>query len=722
MSETAQSGIPSKEGAPRFAVEEKDGWHVLRARLKGLHCASCVLAIEETLNAEPDVQAKAHLGTGQLSLKWKGDEARGLMLLERISALGYSATPIGEETGLREDDDRRLRLSLALSGAASLMLMLLSPHLWPLAPKTPLLWLSALIAIPTTLFAGIPFFRSALQALRAARTNMDVPISVALLMAMGMSVFEILRDGAYVYFDSGTMLLFLLLIGRYLDFRTRRKVKNAAQELLSLISGTATVLENGRPESLPVRELRSGMLLQVAAGEAIAADGVVESGVSEIDPSPITGETLTQPITKGTRVFGGMINVGAPITVRLKADIKDSLLSEVVRLMERAEQGHARYVRLADKAARAYTPMVHLLAAATFILWNPVLGRPWQDSLLAAMTVLIITCPCALGLAVPAVQVLASGRLFKRGMLLKSADALERLAKVDTVVFDKTGTLTQGHPRLANPADIGSVNMQIAASLAFKSKHPLARALYDMYGGKIIDIDVAEFPGKGLEAQHQGKRVRLGRREWCGNASAPSDESPELWLCIEGQTPVRFAFADTLRRDAELTVAELKRRGLRALLLSGDRESAVASVAKALKIPEFFASATPKDKALKIEALRKEGRKVLMVGDGLNDAPALASADVSMSPSAALDIAQNAADIVFQGNSLHAVVEALMLARRAEKLVKQNFFLSFAYNIVAVPLAMAGLVTPMIAAVAMALSSIFVVLNAQRIARGSGEG
>jgi Cu2+-exporting ATPase len=334
------------------------------------------------------------------------------------------------------------------------------------------------------------------------------------------------------------------------------------------------------------------------------------------------------------------------------------------------------------------------------------------------MTVLIITCPCALGLAVPAVQVLTSGRLFRRGMLLKSADAIERMAQVDTIVFDKTGTLTQGHPRLANPAQIGSRNMQIAVSLAAHSKHPLARALFEMYGGKTLPITVQEFPGKGLEATFDRRMLRLGRRDWCGDVEAPADDSPELWLNIEGEAAVRFAFADELRSDAKLTIAELKQRGYRLCLLSGDREQPVAAVAAALGLTDFHARVSPVDKAAKIDALRKEGCKILMVGDGMNDAPALASADVSMSPSTALDIAQNAADIVFQGERLQPVIEALEVAKKAEKLVKQNFVLSFAYNIVAVPVAMLGLVTPLIAAVAMAGSSILVVLNAQRIAKG----
>lgn len=485
-----------------------------------------------------------------------------------------------------------------------------------------------------------------------------------------------------------------------------------------MMSGTATVLEDGQSRLLPIRDLQSGFLLQVAAGEKIAADGIVENGQSEIDPSFITGETITQVVTEGSRVFGGMINILAPITVRITAASGESLLGEIVKLMDKAEQGHAQYVRLADRIARFYTPVVHALALGTFLVWCLVIGKPWQPSLLAAMTVLIITCPCALGLAVPAVQVLTSGRLFRQGMLLKSADAIERLAVVDTVVFDKTGTLTAGHPQLVNPQDIGSRNMQIAVSMASHSKHPLSRALVDMYGGKIIPLEVKEFSGQGLESQYEGKVLRLGRRDWCGNSLAPSDENPELWLSIAGEKPVRFRFADALRSDAKLVVHDLMHRGYEVSLLSGDREPAVKSVAAALGITQCYAHVSPVEKHQKIEVLRQLGKHVLMVGDGLNDAAALAAADVSISPSSALDITQNAADVVFQGEKLGSVLEALKIAKRAHRLVKENFALSLGYNFIAVPLAMAGMVTPLIAAIAMASSSILVVVNAQRLNRG----
>ncbi len=711
----------------RFVTSDPDGTLGLTLLIEGMRCASCAFLIEDALKKEAGVSARVNLTTRRLTLHWTGAASRGNELAAKVTALGYHLAPF-EAAQMDQSDQREeksLLLCLAVAGFASGNIMMLSVGLWSATTQTMgmathdfLHWLSALIALPTVLFSGRPFFRSAFQALRHGRSNMDVPISVALILTTAMSLFETLHHGTYAYFDSVVMLLFLLLIGRYLDRKTRGKARAAAQDLLMMQAGTATVVQDGQPRLLPIRELQSGMLLQVAVGEKIAADGVVETGESDIDPSFITGETLTQPVSVDTRVLGGMINLTAPLTVRLTAASDQSLLSQIIRLMEKAEQGHALYVRIADRVARAYTPVVHTLALGTFLIWCPILGHAWQESLLVAMTVLIITCPCALGLAVPAVQVLTSGRLFRQGILLKSADAIERLARVDMLVFDKTGTLTQGHPQLSNPQEIGSRNMHLAASLAAQSRHPLARALSEMYGGRILKLTVWEEAGKGLEAFWDSTRLRLGRRDWCGACEAPADDKPELWLQIEGESPVRFTFADSLRPDAKLTLATLKQQGYGLRLFSGDREAAVATVAKSLGFEIFKSRVSPLDKAAEVDRLRAEGHKVLMIGDGLNDAGALASADVSMSPSSALDIAQNAADLVFQGSNLSPVVTALAVAKRAERLVKQNFILSFGYNIIAVPLAMMGLVTPLVAALAMAGSSILVVLNAQRVTRG----
>lgn len=711
----------------RFVMRENAESCVLYLMVEGMRCAACAFLIESTLNKEAGVAARMNLTTRRLSLRWQGDPARVNGLIRQVAALGYKLLPF--DAAALDDQDRRetsfLLRCLSVAGFASGNIMLISVALWSstqadmgAATRDLLHWVSAMIAMPTIIFAGRPFFYSAWEALSHKRTNMDVPISVALILTTTMSLFEVVNHGAHAYFDSVVMLLFLLLIGRYLDRRTRGKARTAAQDLLAMMAGTASILEDDKIAMVPIRELKPDMLLHVAVGEKIAADGVIASGASEVDPCFLTGETITQPVAPGAQVFGGMINLLAPLTVRVTAASGQSLLGEVIRLMEKAEQGHAHYVRLADRVARYYTPVVHVLALGTFLAWWLGVGVAWQQALLIAMTVLIITCPCALGLAVPAVQVLTSGRLFRHGMLLKSADALERLGTIDTIVFDKTGTLTIGKPELVNRAAIKDEALRFAASLAAHSKHPLARAVQAIYAGPVLSLEVQEQPGLGLEAQFNGKTLRLGRRDWCGDANAPQDEQAELWLRLGDTAPVRFIFTDALRIDADVVIAKLRGQGYDIRLLSGDRAPVVAALARQLGIATFRARVTPVEKCQEIEALKQDGRQVLMVGDGLNDAPALTAAHVSMSPSSALDITQNAADIVFQGDKLAPVTEAIVIAGRAYRLVKQNFYLSFLYNALAVPLAMLGHVTPLVAAVAMASSSILVVANAQRIARG----
>ncbi len=705
--------------------------------VQGIKCASCAFLIENVLNAEAEVSARVNLTTKRLALRWKGDPSRANELIGIAAAKGYKFMPFDQKQ--LDNDDRReerfLMRCMAVAGFASGNIMLLSVGLWSsstetmgFATRSMMHWTAALISIPTMLYAGRPFFASAWNALRHGRANMDVPISVALILTTAMSLFETINHGEHSYFDSVVMLLFLLLIGRYLDRKTRGRARAAAQDLLAMMAGSATVVESGgNRRILPIRELKSGMILQIAAGERVAADGVVEGGRSEIDPSFITGETVTQPVEEGSRVFGGMVNVLSPITVSITAAGEESLLAEVIKLMEKAEQGHALYVRLADRVARWYTPVVHILAFGTFAVWL-ALGTAWQPALLTAMTVLIITCPCALGLAVPAVQVLASGRLFKRGMLLKSADAIERLADVDVIAFDKTGTLTMGKPKLVEIVETGTATssatitannrLRLAAALAAHSRHPLAKALMSEVGKDCVApqaFEVSETSGQGMEGVVEGRRTRLGRRDWCGDMAAPNDDRPELWLKIEEEPPTRFAFADELRSDAKEVVEKLRSMGCEVVLLSGDRAKVVESAARALGISDFRSGLKPAEKCAAIEAMRSSGKRVLMVGDGLNDAPALSAADVSMSPSSALDITQNAADIVFQGDALAPVIEAMSTSKRAESLVRQNFIMSFAYNALAVPLAMLGHVTPLIAAVAMASSSIIVVVNAQRL-------
>ncbi|NBX03005.1 MAG: cadmium-translocating P-type ATPase [Alphaproteobacteria bacterium] len=707
----------------RFITPTEDGMLSLNLLVDGMHCPSCVAIIEGALKKQEDVtRARLNLSTRRLNVVWNGAASRGDAFVQMINAMGYRAVPFDPATAetAEKKEEKFLLRCLAVAGFASGNLMLFSVPMWSSdavemgqATRTMFQWVQGLIAMPAIAYCGLPFYRSAWRALKEKHTNMDVPISVAVILATIMSLFETITHGLHAYFDSAVMLLFFLIIGRYLEARARGRARSAAHDLLQMMTGFATQLkDDGTHETIALSDIKEGMILLVAAGEKVGADGQIISGISELDTSLITGETLPQKVQAGAQVFAGTINISAPLTLRVTKAGENSLLAQIVRLMETAEQSQARYVTLADMISSWYTPVVHLLALATFIGWLWLGGAPWQVALLYAATVLIITCPCALGLAVPVVQVLASGKLMRGGVLLKSGSALERLAGITHVAFDKTGTLTLGKPALLNKENYDAQTLQLAASMASYSKHPLSRALAAAYDGALLPIDVSEVPGNGLEATG----VRLGKASWCGVEQVESDATQlELWLAQEGKDPVRFAFSDALRSDAPQVVQSLLAAGLDVRLLSGDRAEAVRDAAQKAAIVQFEAALSPLEKSQRLETLKENGARVLMVGDGLNDAPSLALASVSMSPASAMDITQNAADIVFQGDALAPVRVTLDTARFAQKLVKQNFLMAIAYNLVAIPLAVAGYVTPLVAAIAMSSSSLIVIANAMRL-------
>jgi len=469
----------------------------------------------------------------------------------------------------------------------------------------------------------------------------------------------------------------------------------------------------------PIDFVTPGMTVCVAPGDRAPVDGTVISGCSSVDTSLVTGESIARSVGPGDTLFAGTVNQDGSLEVEVTATGAETLLGEIARLMEAAEQGRARYTRLADRAARIYAPAVHGFAFVAFVGWTLIGGLAWQPALLIAISVLIITCPCALGLAVPAVQVVAAGRLMRQGIIVKSGDALERMAEIDTVVFDKTGTLTLGRPKLANRAEIPAADLRAAASLAAASTHPLARALVAAAGTVPVASQVREQPGMGIEGAIKGDTGRLGNREWCGIANDRQErgESSELWFSRPERAPIRFIFDDEVRSDAADVVAALRRQGLAVELLSGDRRDVTSRLAKRAGIGQWMAEQRPSDKVARLEHLARQGRKTLMIGDGLNDAPALTAAHASISPARAADISRTAADVIIQGEALAPVLEALGVARRARRLVFQNFTLAAAYNLVALPLAVAGFVTPLIAAAAMSVSSLVVTLNAMRLAR-----
>jgi Cu2+-exporting ATPase len=711
-----------------YAKSDGHGGATLELLVEGLDCAACVWLIESLLARNPAVtRARVHLSTRRLSLAWQGSVADANGHAGLVAALGFRLAPYDTIAAAAGDDReaRELLRCMAVAGFAAANVMLLSVAVWAghdgsmgEATRTLFHWLSAAIALPAVTYAGRPFFRSALNALRAGRTNMDVPISIGVTLACIVSLHEAWAGEPHAYFDSAITLLFFLLIGRYLDRRARGRARHAVHALLALSSRNATVVgPDGSTISRRLDSLVPGDELLVAAGERLGADGVVIEGVSSLDASLVTGESLPQPASPGVKAFAGTINLGAALRVKVTAAGDNTLLSEIVRLVEAAERGRSRFVALADRVARTYAPVVHLTALLTFLGWTLLAGLAWDRALLISTAVLIITCPCALALAVPVVQVVASTRLLRSGILLLSPTALERLAQVDHVVFDKTGTLTLGRPELVAAPDNPDAR-RLAASLALNSRHPLARALVRAIPEAMPATGVVEHPGEGLECDG----VRLGSASFCGITDAPDDGRSELWLARPNCTPLRFAFADRLRPDAAATVAALRRSGLTVEVLSGDRQAAVADAAAASGIAEWRSGVTPAQKAQRLAELAARGKRVLMVGDGLNDAPALAAAHAAISPTTAAEATQSAADAVFQGDALRPVAEILYVARRAERLVRQNLTLALLYNLGAVPLAILGNVTPLIAAVAMSSSSLLVIGNALRLGAGGTKG
>lgn len=699
--------------------------------IDGARCMGCVNKIERHLESMPLISS-ARLTLSLNRLKVSGPTTLNSEdIVRAVQSLGYEATSVDADSGSKKETDENKELLKMLAAAAfgAGNVMILSLAVWTGAPNgmgpatiTLFSWLSALVALPVVAYAGRPFFNSAWQAIKAHQINMDVPISLALLLTCGMSLYQLTVEHGETYFEAATTLTFFLLIGRYLDKSARTKARAAIEGLLAFTKTTARVINGEGMETMaPASSLREGFIVLVHPGEHIPGDGIIETGTSELDTAPITGEALPASAEKGDRVFGGTLNLTAPLTVRIDTAAKDNLANKTIALMESAEQRRTKYVQLANRAAAIYAPTVHGLAAAAFLGWWLIGGLIWQDALFIAVSVLIITCPCALALAVPAVQIVANGRLFARGILQKSADGLERLCNISHVVFDKTGTITTGEFTPHNLDQIDANILSLAANLARHSSHPLCRALSQAvpttHSGGLSDFQ--EIAGKGIAASLDGKMVRFGNRSFCNVLSSADDTYSEAFFVIEGQTPVRFTFRETLRPDTRDTITELDSLKLPCRIASGDRAAAVEHVAARAGILDWQAGLLPTDKAALVDQARDSGQHVLMVGDGLNDGPALSGAYVSMTPASGLDVSTSRADLVFRTPSLSAVTYAIGIARQAKALMRQNLFLALLYNIVAVPIAIAGLASPPVAAIAMSLSSVVVTANALRLRKGT---
>ncbi|WP_439111353.1 heavy metal translocating P-type ATPase [Lentibacter sp.] len=714
----ACSAAPAAEDLAERAAQ-KDAR--LALSLPTIHCAACIAAVERRLAAEPGVKtARVNLTLKRATIEADPD-VTARQLVQVLDDIGYEAHELDAGTLSATQTDRagrELLMRLAVAGFASMNVMLLSVSVWSGAEdatRDMFHWISAAITLPTIAFSGQPFFRSAWGALRAGRLNMDVPIVLAILLALVTSLWETTLSGEHAYFDAALTLTFFLLAGRYLDHRTRAVARSAAEELAALEVPRVTLLLNGEEREMPAAELAIGDIILVRPGGRMPVDGEIIEGQSELDRSLLTGESLPVFAGVGQSVSAGEVNLTGPLKVRATAVGEETSLHRMADLVAIAESGRSKYTSLADAAAKLYAPGVHILSALAFFGWL-LYSSDMRVALNIAAAVLIITCPCALGLAVPAVTTAASGKLFRKGMLIKHETALERLAQVDTVVFDKTGTLTEGAPELTNGDALSRADMALAMALAEGSSHPLARAIWA--AGKAAGVaplalqSVQEVPGFGAEGLIDGLDVRLGRAAWVG---AEAGEVTSTWLKRGNDAPVAFEFTDSLRAGAEEAVKALKATGKDVILMSGDTRQAVEAMALRLGIETWVAEALPSDKAERITALAEAGHKVLMVGDGLNDTAALTAAHVSISPASALDAARVASDIVLLGGNLAPIAEATLTAQSAVRRIKENFQIATIYNIIAVPLAVAGLATPLIAALAMSSSSITVSLNAMRL-------
>jgi len=690
-----------------------------------IRCGGCVATIERALAALPDVDSvRANLTLRRIVVT-PVPKSPGLVgIFAELERIGHPATPIDAADLSVEAGDRTgqaLLRAVAVAGFGAMNVMLMSVAVWSGATGTTretFHLISALIAVPIVAYAGRFFFVSAWTALRRGGVNMDVPIALAIALATGLSLYETVRGGEQVFFDAAVTLTFFLLIGRWLDHRMRDRARSAMTGLARLaVREAVEITPSGGQRTIAVDAVVPGMVLRIAAGERIPVDVRIVSGATDLDRALVTGESSPVSVRTGCEIEAGALNLTGPIDAVVLRPVSESFLAQMMGMLATAEEGRGRYVRIADRAARLYAPLIHLLALATFIGWMAVTGD-WQQAAFIAISVLIVTCPCALALAVPVAHVVAAGRLMAEGILMKDGSALERLANIDLVAWDKTGTLTTGEPTIRTLPKLDAASQAAVASLAARSAHPAARAIASRLAAPgTAPVDVAERPGFGVEGVIDGRRARLGRESWVGEIAADVMTGDGPAFAFEGGQMLRFPLDEKLRDGAVDSVSDLALMNLPGEILSGDAAPAVAQVQGLLGLRGAQSAMSPADKIAWLDDLRAQGIRVLMVGDGLNDTAALATAHVSMSPASASEAGRAAADLVFLRDDLRAVPQAVGIARRTGRIVRQNFGLAILYNCIAVPLAVAGLVTPLIAAIAMSASSIAVVANSLRLNR-----
>ena len=697
------------------------GLHSLDCTVEGMTCGRCALTIESELNRLAGVaSARVNATTRRLRVEIDRTVTAPEQVLDAVSALGYGIFPYSDDTPSGESHEGNLLVPLAVAGFGTMNVMLFSVSVWAglasdMGPDTRTLlhWASAVVAVPVVAYSASVFYLPAAAALRRGRVTMDAPISLAILATLAASLYETARGAEHAYFDAAVSLTFFLLVGRVLDRMLRKRSSGAAENLRAMTRGRAFRLRaDSRPEEVFATELAAGDVIHIPSGELIPADAVLTAPSAEIDDSTVTGESMPRALRSGDTLMAGCRNVGPAFRARVTAVGSETRLSSIADIAEAAQTHRGRHQLLADRFSRGYVPLVIGSALLGFAVWLLVVGASLSQATMIAVAVLVVTCPCAAGLATPAVAARAANLLLAGGVIVRDGGALERLAEVTDVVLDKTGTLTR--PEFVLEPDVDADTARQAAALAATSRHPLCRALSAAYPAQPLD-GVQEYPGLGLEANGG---ARLGSAAFTGAKGAPSpDRLAELWFRAPGQRPVRFGFSQSLKPGLRDMVEGLRRRDLRPVILSGDTPNAVAVIARAAGLDTWRGGCSPEDKIARVKAMTGEGRKVAMFGDGLNDAAALTGAHVSVAPASATGAAQVAADVILLGNSLESLLGVVDVARKSRRLIAENLVFAAAYNVVSLPLALAGMLTPFVAAVLMSSSSILVMLNAMRLGR-----
>ncbi len=735
-----------------------ESWH-LALMVQGLHCGACVWLIENILKKNPQVkQARINLTKQILTLDFIGNKSEANQIIALVTDLGYKFLPFDQE--IIDAQEKRyndsLIKALAVAGFGAGNIMLFSFALWfsdskemGQATRQIFQFFSAMIGLPVLVYSSQIFFVSAYKALQKGYTNMDLPISLAIFLASIVSIFQAFQGQEHVYFDSAVMLIFFLLIGRYLDMLAKKKAFNIATQFSLLDASFARVEVGDEIKILPLKKICQGMILVVASGEKIACDGHVIDSQSEVDESIICGEIVLKKVNDGSAVYAGTINMLNPIRVRVSNVGKNTMLGQIIDLISKSESSKNKWILLADKLAKIYTPAVHLLAGLTFALWYLLVNKGFQQALMNATAVLIITCPCALALAIPIVQTIVISGFISKKILIKNGEVLEKINHIDTIIFDKTGTLTHGTPKLKAIYSLENNQLQelsieekkfylkIAGSLAVRSSHPIALAISELHNEIVSNIEVEEIKSFGLKAvidkqinfsqyfAEDKLEVIIGRGQFCQITNL--DKYQELitntninysqlytFMKINSKQLV-FLFNDEIKEDAKDVIDYLLKKNIRVILLSGDNEYTVAKVANHLKISEFYGQQNISQKVEFVKNLIAQKKNFIMVGDGLNDAGALSLASVSISFAKASDLSKNIADVLINSNNLSPIIDLQIGSLKAFNLMRQNLIIALLYNVIALPFAMTGLVVPLVAAIAMSSSSLLVMFNSLRI-------